>query len=114
MRLQLKNSEKDNAAGEILHALHYTNIEEAGYEMMLLSAQSNYAEYLSETRKFEQKYRRSFEEFREKMETTLYEEDFENEDDYMDWKFAQDGVRYWKEKIAEMKDCGAPGELFYY
>lgn len=104
MKLQL-HPEKLNRVGEILHALHYTNIEEAGYELMLLSAQSNYAEYLSETRKFEKKYRMSFEEFQKIMETSLYEEDFEKEDDYMDWKFAQDGVHYWQEKITEPGYC---------
>lgn len=98
------HAEKDMVA-ELLQSLHYTNIEEAGYEMMLLSAQSNYSEYLSETRKFETKYQTTFEEFRKKMEETLYKEDFDQEDDYMDWKFAQDGVCYWKEKIAELTSC---------
>ncbi len=103
--MQLQTHPQKNTAAEILHSFHYANVEEAGYEMMLLLAQSQYADYLSEIRKFEKKYRMSFEYFQKKMENTMYEEDFEKEDDYMDWKFAQDGACHWKEKIAELSSC---------
>ncbi|QTA79185.1 Uncharacterized protein dnl_14390 [Desulfonema limicola] len=103
--MQLQTLSKKNTVSELLHSLHYSNIEEAGYEMLLLSAQNQYAEYLSETRKFENKYQMTFEEFQKKMEETLYKEDFDEEDDYMDWKFACDGVCYWKEKITELNSC---------
>lgn len=103
--MQLQSLPQKDTVAELLHSLHYTNIEEAGYEMLLLSAQSNYAEYLSETLKFEKKYQMIFKEFQKKMEETLYEENFDEEDDYMDWKFAKDGVCYWQEKITELSSC---------
>jgi hypothetical protein len=103
--MQLQTYPQKNTVADLLHSFHYANIEEAGYEMMLLRAQSQYADYLSEIRKFEKKYRMKFEDFQTKMEETMYEEDFEKEDDYMDWKFAQDAAGYWKEKIAELSGC---------
>lgn len=32
-------------SSELLNSLHYSNIEEAGIDMLLLSAQSNYSEF---------------------------------------------------------------------
>ena len=90
---------------DLLSSLHYSNIEEAGLDMLLLSAQSNYSEFFNEVRCFEEKYRMKFEEFQKMLEQKQNEEDFEQEDDLMTWKFAQESAQYWKEKIEELKSC---------
>lgn len=39
------------------------------------------------------------------LEHKVENEDFEQEDDLMAWKFAQESAQYWKEKIEELKSC---------
>jgi hypothetical protein len=51
---------------DLLSSLHYSNIEEAGLDMLLLSAQSNYSEFFNEVRCFEEKYWMKFEEFQKR------------------------------------------------
>jgi hypothetical protein len=45
---------------DILQSLHYSSIEEAGLDMLLLSAHAKYSEYLTENRQFEKKYQTDF------------------------------------------------------
>ncbi|MFH1674843.1 MAG: hypothetical protein ABIF87_15685 [Pseudomonadota bacterium] len=90
---------------ELLSSLHYSNIEEAGLDMLLLSAQANYSEFSSEAHQSEKKYRMKFEDFQKKVEEKIGEEDFGQEDDLMAWKFAQESAEYWKQKIKELRTC---------
>ncbi|OQY12380.1 MAG: hypothetical protein B6I30_04960 [Desulfobacteraceae bacterium 4572_187] len=48
---------------ELLSSLHYSNIEEAGIDMLLLPAQSNYSEFSNDVRLFEDKHHMKFEDF---------------------------------------------------
>ena len=92
-------------SSDLLSSLHYSNIEEAGLDMLLLSAQANYSEFYSEALQFEKEYRMKFEDFQKKVEEKMGEEDFGQEDDLMAWKFAQESAQYWKQKIKELRSC---------
>ena len=92
-------------SSELLSSLHYSNIEEAGIDMLLLSAQSNYSEFSNDVRFFEDKYHMKFEDFQKMLEQKMENEEFEQEDDLMAWKFAQESAQYWKEKVVELKSC---------
>ena len=92
-------------SSELLSSLHYSNIEEAGIDMLLLSAQSNYSEFSNDVRFFEDKYHMKFEDFQQMLEQKVENEEFEQEDDLMAWKFAHESAQYWKEKIVELKSC---------
>ena len=85
--------------------LHYSNIEEAGPDMLMLSAQAKYSEYLTENRQFEKKYQTDFFSFQKMNSQQIDEEDFEQEDDLMAWRFAYENFQYWKEKTEELKSC---------
>lgn len=36
---------------------------------------------------------------------TRKDEDFGKYDDYLAWKFAEEGVAYWQEKVEELRDA---------
>ncbi len=90
---------------EILQSLHYSSIEEAGFDMLLLSAQAKCSEYLMENQQFEKKYQTDFLSFQEMTNQQIGKEDFEQEDDLMAWRFAHENFQYWKEKTEELKSC---------
>lgn len=58
--------------------------------------------YEAEKSFFESKHKSSFEAFRERIESMQDEENFEWEDDLMDWEFAMVNLTYWQEKAREI------------
>ncbi|PIQ94176.1 MAG: hypothetical protein COY75_03815 [Nitrospirae bacterium CG_4_10_14_0_8_um_filter_41_23] len=52
---------------------------------------------------FEKKYGCTLREFKQKIKKMKNEENFEWEDDLMDWEFAVENVRYWQKKAQELK-----------
>jgi len=88
----MARQKKPTIAAEMLEALHYTSAEEAALDMRLLSAQSRYAEFMQETKQFQEKYQVDFVTFQQLVETRMNAEDFAQEEDLMAWKFAQDAA----------------------
>ena len=62
-----------------------------------------YATIQIEDRSFEQKYGCSFHEFRERIESQENEEDFQQEDDLMDWEFAMENLTLWTTRKKELE-----------
>lgn len=91
------------ASPEFLASFPYKSIEEAGIDMLLLSAQAKYSEYLAEHLEFKKKYQMDFLFFQEMTNRQINEESFEQEDDLMTWQFVYEGLRYWAKKIEELK-----------
>ena len=108
--VQMARQKKPTIAAEILEALHYTSAEEAALDMLLLSARSRYAEFAQEVKQFEAKYHLDLATFQRLVETRVHEEAFEQEEDLMAWKFAQDAAAYWRQKIEELKHAAGAGE----
>ncbi len=58
--------------------------------------------YETENLFFEKKYNCFFEVFKRKIENIENEEDFEIEDDLMDWEFAIKNLEYWNEQLKRL------------
>lgn len=56
--------------------------------------------YTAEKKRYEAKYHTSFAEFQKKMEQMHGMEDFETDDDFLDWQFAVEAMdRLYKQKL---------------
>jgi hypothetical protein len=58
--------------------------------------------YEAENMFYERKYKSTFEAFKREVESTENEEDFDRDDDLMDWEFAVTNLSYWREKAREL------------
>jgi len=56
----------------------------------LLMLMAKIEKYIAENNRFQAKYAMSFEDFQQKIEDMENEEVFEEEDDYLDWRFARE------------------------
>ena len=52
--------------------------------------------YQNEINQFQKKHQTDFEEFENKLSNQKNSENFETEDDYLDWKFAWEALKIWK------------------
>ena len=94
---------KAKISDDLLKALNYSNAEEAALDMILLCARSRFSEFAQEAKRFEQKYQMDLETFQRVVEARVNEEDFEQEEDLMAWKFAIEAAEYWRQKIEELE-----------
>lgn len=78
------------------------NEEGAVRSFALLNASQKLAEFKQECAAFESKYRMRFSAFENKIAADA-EENFGEEEDYMAWKFAEEGMAYWREKVERLK-----------
>lgn len=90
---------------DILAPLHYASLEEAGLSMLFLSSLSKLSEYKSDTQRFERKYDSNFESFSSRVSEKTGQESFEEEDDWMAWKYAHEARAYWQKKVEELDRC---------
>ena len=81
---------------------HETDEEGALVEVSLMIAISKRDKYLSECRRFEDKYKTTFESLVSKVRAEKGKEDFEVEDDLNDWEFAVTSLKWWDSKVAEL------------
>lgn len=59
--------------------------------------------YESENNFFERKYRMSFEDFQRKIEELKDDEDFEEDNDYLDWRFAKEAINGLRKQKQELE-----------
>jgi hypothetical protein len=71
-------------------------------ETALFNASQKAAEFRQECEAFEGKYGLSFAEFEKRIHSQS-EEGFAEHDDYLAWKFAQEGTEYWRDKIQKLR-----------
>lgn len=79
------------------------------YELLLKNYALDFAiakcqKYEAEAALLENKYHCSFSEFKNRIERMENEENFEWEDDLMDWEFATENIKYWKDKIRDLQN----------
>lgn len=84
-----------------LKSINY-KMEEALDEFLILKFSASIAEYTDECKFFEAKYRVDFKSFEDRIQNRVDEEDFEEYDDYMAWKFAEEGRQYYQEQLNEI------------
>jgi len=70
-------------------------------EMALLSANQKYSEYAMEVECFEKKYNDTFCSFDQKFQKSIAS--YETENDWMAWKFAEEGKNYWTSLLKDIK-----------
>lgn len=90
---------------DVLEALDYSSTEDVALDMILLEAKAKISEFREEVKRFRERYDMKFDEFREKLESKQEQEDFEEEDDYMAWKFARESLQYWEERVDLLEDA---------
>ena len=101
--METSKLEKDKFLTEILKALNYQNEREAAVDFTILSISTRYAEFVDECQLYEKKHRIEYKEFEKRISNKENEEDFEEEDDLMAWKFAKEGAEFWLKKLEELK-----------
>ncbi len=90
-----------NVTSSILRDLGYSD-EQALRDFALLQTSQKHAELRLEDGFYQHKYNTTFTEF-ENMLKSVSEEKFEREDDYLAWKFAYEGAKYWKEQLETLR-----------
>jgi len=88
--------------GRLLASLHFDSVEDAGREMLFLTAKARLSGYREEEERFEKKYGVEFETFQARVNARVNEEVFEEEDDLMDWRYVHEAAAYWSAKVAEL------------
>ncbi len=72
-------------------------------EHATLLALSKMSRYESECALFDEKYGQSFQSFKNRITAMHNEEDFQAEDDLMDWEFAHEALNWWKGKLEDIR-----------
>ncbi len=72
-------------------------------EYLILTGLSKMSRYEAEYARFERKYGESLESFRDMFSQKHNEEDFEQEDDLMDWEFVNAALNWWQSRIPELR-----------
>ena len=91
-----------NSIQEILKKENLGSLEEVLLNHSLLLVLTKRDEYELECQKFKQKYQMNFETFKMHIGEKKNEEEFEKDDDLMDWEFAEEALLWWKQKIEEL------------
>jgi hypothetical protein len=71
----------------------------------LLLLMAKIEKYEAENRRFETKHNMPFAMFQEKLETMLNDEVFEQEEDYLDWRFAREVMERLKRQKQELENA---------
>jgi hypothetical protein len=77
-------------------------VEDALSEFIILNLSRKIAEFKNECEMFEKKYEIDFETFEDRIMEKINEEDFEEEDDYLAWKFADESKSLLKKRLEEI------------
>ena len=59
--------------------------------------------YKSESNLFARNYKCDYHQFKNRIEAMENEENFQWEDDLMDWQFAVENINYWQKKLKEIE-----------
>ncbi len=72
-------------------------------EHVTLLALSKLSRYEAECSLFEAKYHEPLPSFRQRLQSMTDQEDFEADDDLVDWEFADRAVNWWRETLAALQ-----------
>lgn len=91
----------DKNINNIIHELEFKDVTELVKDSLITEILCRISNFSQETDHFENKYSKTFIEFKEEYENG--EEDFDKYDDVMAWEFARQGKNYWTKKLDELK-----------
>jgi len=72
-------------------------------EHLILTGLSKLSRYEAECTLFREKYRESMESFRQRLEGKVNQEEFAEEDDLLDWEYAETARKWWREQLEELR-----------
>jgi hypothetical protein len=78
------------------------NVEDALADFIILNLSEKISEFNNECEIFERKYNIDFNSFEKKIIKKKNEENFEEEEDYMAWRFAVESRNFFKAKLGEL------------
>lgn len=78
------------------------NVEDALSEFIILNLSKRISEFRNECEMFEKKYEIDFQAFENRVKEKINEEVFEEEDDYLAWKFADESRSLLKKRLEEI------------
>ena len=93
-----------NSMKEILLEEGYTSEETLVRDVSLLFAMSKSEQYRSECEFFQKKYRMSIDDFDKMLHKKRGIELIEKEEDFEDWEFAVNALKWWEDKVRELKN----------
>ena len=70
---------------------------------VILTGHAKLSRYEAECAHFRNKYGMSLETFKGQVESKRNEEDFHEEDDLLDWEYAEAALKWWREQIKELQ-----------
>ena len=88
---------------EIINQLGFKDIKAFIKNQALMMLLAKLDKYESEERFFERKYGMSFEEFQKRVQELKNDENFEEDDDYLDWRFAKEALNDLIKKKQELE-----------
>jgi len=99
----MKEARIDQRLLNILRELSFQNASELikVKDYMLTELLYRLSNFSAEVQHFEKKYGISYLDFEKSYEQG--EEHFERYDDLMSWQFAEEGKKYWSDKVEELK-----------
>lgn len=71
----------------------------------LLTAYARVSHYEAICKNFQKKYGQSFDEMKLRIESKISEENFLEEEDLADWEFADVSLKWWLERVKELKSA---------
>ncbi|MFB6274066.1 MAG: hypothetical protein ABEL51_14345 [Salinibacter sp.] len=83
----------------------YASETEAMRDLSLTIALAKVSTYERECRRFQRKYGRSFEELRDQVERQTGDEDFQVDDDLLDWEFASRALTHWRNRLHVLQNA---------
>ena len=79
-----------------------SNVVDALSEFIMLNLSKKISEFNAECEAFKTKYAKDFNSFEKQLKEKINEENFEQEDDYMEWKFAEESKSFLQKKLKEI------------
>ncbi|MGB9662337.1 hypothetical protein V3F56_06025 [Moorellaceae bacterium AZ2] len=83
----------------------FASEKEATREISLMVALAKISRYERECAKFRKKYGLTFQEFQRKVNSIVGAEVFEEENDLMDWEFAENALALWQKRLEVLKNA---------
>jgi hypothetical protein len=96
-----------HTTAEILSKEGYTSPEHFVRDSALLIALSKIDRYKAECDFFKQKYGMELEDLEADLRKVKGMEDFKKEEDLEDWEFASGALKWWQEKVDELRSSKA-------
>ena len=94
-----------NTLTKTVQQFGYTDVEAFAKDQAKLFILGKIEEYQNKIMYFEKKYSLKFKQFKEQLLSLKNDEDFDKEDDYMEWRFCIESFEMYKRELEELEHC---------